>query len=45
MTIDLQSIEERIKAEYNIAHAWVAIHPYAAVLAALLIGIVVGKLF
>lgn len=40
--IDLTSIESRIRDEYNFIHAFIALHPYASVLLALLVGLGIG---
>ena len=40
--MDYDKLESRIADEYNIVHAWIAVHPYAAVFAAVVLGALLG---
>ncbi len=42
--MDILTIEQRIKDEYNIVHAWIAVHPYYATFLAFAIGWLAGHL-
>ncbi len=42
--MDLHSVEARIKDEYSVVHAFIALHPYTSTWAALFIGLLVGHL-
>ena len=43
--MDFASVEDRIKAEWNIVRAFIAVHPYVSLLIAAVVGNVIGVLF
>jgi hypothetical protein len=44
MTMDYDKLEQRIADEYNIVHAWIALHPYVSAFGFFMVGLGIGKL-
>ena len=43
--MDISTIEDRIKSEWNVVRSFVALHPYASLLIAAAVGNVIGAAF
>lgn len=42
--MNIQSVEDRIKAEYPVIKAFIATHPYSSILVMFIVGMVLGHL-